>query len=139
MGEKDVLILGSLPPPFFERFCSRDVEENGEECVLGFVCWRCGRVRDCQLQDGRCIDGAVDDRSIGRKIERFILGGGWWEGDRNWAFGGGFDVAPSWCWGNSRLSKWQGCNILVCQAGLVRLRALLMVVVQHRIMFSVGF
>lgn len=86
------VILGSLPPPFFERFCSRDVEENGEECVLGFVCWRCGRVRDCQLQDGRCIDGAVDDRSIGRKIERFILGGGWWEGDRNWAFGGGFEI-----------------------------------------------
>lgn len=106
---ENALILGSLPPPFFERFCSRHVEEKGDDCVLGFFCSSCGRVRVGQLQDGRCIHGAAEQRKTGRKAERFILCGGWGEGDRNWTFGRGFDVAPSsWCWGNSRLSKWQG-------------------------------
>ena len=68
----DLLILGSWPPPFLLRFCMRDVDEKGDACA-GVVCWRHCVVR--WKAEGMRF-GDLKGRKTGRKLERFIVGGG---------------------------------------------------------------
>lgn len=73
VGEKNVLILGSFPLPFLERFCRRLVEEKGAVVLRTIACCgQDGRVLVCQLGVGRAMDATWYGRKTGRKAERFI-------------------------------------------------------------------
>ena len=78
----DVLMRGSWPEPFLERFCRRDVDENGD-VVAGILCRRHCGVR--WKADGMRFD-VVKGRKTGRKFERFIVdgGSGQWRDARCW-------------------------------------------------------
>ena len=68
------LIRGSCPGPFLARFCIEEVVEKGDVGV-GSFCWRhCGRVKLWRI--GCRVVLGLYARKTGRKVERFIVGGG---------------------------------------------------------------